>query len=88
MREVLGRPGHPYTLALLDSVPQVAGKGRKLTPIVGSPPDMARVPTGCPFHPRCRFATAECRAEAPPAIALAPGRMAECHHAKAVFGDG
>ena len=87
VREVLGRPGHPYTLALLDSVPQVVGKGQKLTPIVGSPPDMARVPAGCPFHPRCRFATAECRAEAPPAIELAPGRMAECHHAKAVFED-
>jgi oligopeptide/dipeptide ABC transporter ATP-binding protein len=87
VREVLGRPAHPYTLALLDSVPDVQEDGGTLRPIVGSPPDMAAVPSGCAFHPRCRFATAECRTDAPPALSVAPGRQAECHHAERVF-DG
>ncbi len=87
VRDVLGHPAHPYTLALLDSVPQALGKGQKLRPIVGSPPDMARIPQGCAFHPRCRFATEKCRSEAPPPVAVAPGRFAECHHAEAVFND-
>jgi oligopeptide transport system ATP-binding protein len=87
VRDVLGHPAHPYTLALLDSVPQALGKGQKLRPIVGSPPDMARIPQGCAFHPRCRFATEQCRSEAPPPVAVARGRLAECHHAEAVFND-
>ena len=84
---VLGRPAHPYTLALLDSIPGAQDDGEKLRPILGSPPDMASVPSGCAFHPRCRFAPDRCRAEAPPAVAVAAGRIAECHHAERVF-DG
>jgi oligopeptide transport system ATP-binding protein len=86
--EVLARPGHAYTRALLDSVPRARGKGRKLNPIIGSPPDLARIPNGCAFHPRCRFATDLCRTEAPPGVAVAPERIAECHHAEAVYNDG
>jgi len=86
--EVLGRPGHAYTLALLDSVPRAQGKGRKLRPILGSPPDLARIPQGCAFNPRCRFATDICRQEAPPRVTVAPGRIAECHHVESVFNDG
>ena len=88
VRDVLGRPGHPYTLALLESVPQAHRKNAKLRPIVGSPPDMAHLPTGCPFHPRCRFATERCRREAPSPAAVAPGRTVECHHAEKVFHGG
>ncbi len=86
--EVLSRPGHAYTLALLDSVPQARGKGGKLRPIIGSPPDLARIPKGCAFNPRCRFATDICRQEVPPSVAMAEGRVAECHHADQVFNDG
>ncbi|MEX2618320.1 MAG: ABC transporter ATP-binding protein [Alphaproteobacteria bacterium] len=86
--DVLSRPGHAYTLALLDSVPQARGKGTKLRPIIGSPPDLARIPKGCAFNPRCRFATDICRQETPPGIAVAAGRVAECHHADQVFNDG
>ncbi|MBL4719786.1 MAG: ABC transporter ATP-binding protein [Alphaproteobacteria bacterium] len=82
---VLSRPAHAYTLALLNSVPRARDKGRKLEPIAGSPPDLARIPDGCAFHPRCRFATNLCRVEAPPSVAIAPGRAAECHHAGKVF---
>jgi oligopeptide transport system ATP-binding protein len=88
VRDVLGKPAHPYTLALLESVPQLQEAGRKLRPIVGSPPNMAAVPSGCAFHPRCRFATGECRTSPPPRVALGPGRGAECHHAHRVFHGG
>jgi oligopeptide transport system ATP-binding protein len=88
VRDVLGRPAHPYTRALLDSVPQLQGNSSVLRPIVGSPPDMAAMPAGCPFHPRCRFATGECRSVPPPQVAVAPGRIAECHHAERVFHGG
>lgn len=52
------RPRHPYTLALLQALPELAaeGAGRRLVPIRGQPPDLADLPPGCPFAPRCEFA--------------------------------
>ncbi|MQA76788.1 MAG: hypothetical protein GEU88_21270, partial [Solirubrobacterales bacterium] len=66
VRDVLSCPAHPYTLALLESVPRADVDRQQLNPIVGSPPDMAALPSGCSFHPRCRMATDECRASLPP----------------------
>ena len=66
VRDVLSRPAHPYTLALLESVPRADVDQQQLNPIVGSPPNMATLPNGCSFHPRCRMATDECRASLPP----------------------
>ena len=86
-RDVLSRPAHPYTLALLESVPRADIDQQQLNAIVGSPPDMASLPTGCSFHPRCRMATDECRASLPPRIEIAQGRHAECFRAREVF-DG
>lgn len=88
VREVLGRPAHPYTKALLESVPQVKHGGEKLRPILGSPPDMAAAPSGCAFHPRCRYATDACSASQPVASSITPGRYVECHHAERVFNGG
>ena len=77
-REVLQQPAHPYTLALLRSVPAVRDKSQPLRPIVGSPPDLARLPAGCAFHPRCEFAREACRCAAPPHHAPSPSRAVEC----------
>ena len=63
--EVLGAPTHPYTRALLDSVPQT--DALELKPIVGSPPDLAALPAGCAFAPRCAYADARCIAQLPSA---------------------
>ena len=87
VEEVLRRPAHPYTLALMHAAPQAQSKEQKLRPIVGSPPDMAHPPPGCPFHPRCSFATDICRREYPAAKEVAPGRFAECHHAELVYDN-
>jgi oligopeptide/dipeptide ABC transporter ATP-binding protein len=67
--EIFARPRHPYTTGLLRSIPRVADVGRPLTPIIGSPPELDRLPRGCPFAPRCAWALEVCWREMPP---LAP----------------
>jgi len=59
------RPRHPYTQALLNSVPNVRKKGQILSWIPGAPPDLAEPPPGCLFHPRCPFAFDRCKKEEP-----------------------
>ena len=85
VREVLSRPAHPYTLALLQSAPQARAEGERLNPISGSPPDLAHLPPGCPFHPRCRYAADVCRATRPAETNILPGRRVECHRAMEVL---
>jgi len=76
---VLARPAHPYTEALLRSVPQASLRGGRLLTIPGSPPSPGQVPTGCSFHTRCLFAIDVCRTTRPPLADVAPGRAAACH---------
>ena len=59
-------PAHPYTKALLESIPRVDQKGQELTVIKGLPPTLTDLPAGCAFHPRCTFARDRCREEKPP----------------------
>jgi oligopeptide/dipeptide ABC transporter ATP-binding protein len=66
-------PHHPYTEGLIDSLPQRAARRGKLRPVPGQPPSLLRVPGGCPFHPRCRYAMPRCRVEEPPAREAASG---------------
>ncbi|WP_433531387.1 ABC transporter ATP-binding protein [Micromonospora sp. CA-263727] len=81
--EILDAPAHPYTAALLRSVPDLADPGEALRPIPGSPPNLAALPTGCAFHPRCPRADDTCRQTRPPRRPLArAGRTAACHHAE------
>jgi len=73
------QPLHPYTLALLQSLPRLdTGELDKLASIPGSPPDGTRLPRGCPFGPRCRFSTARCATENPPLIEVGLDRRAAC----------
>jgi oligopeptide/dipeptide ABC transporter ATP-binding protein len=57
---VFGKPRHPYTAGLMRAVPNVDEVREALVAIPGTPPDLARVPAGCPFHPRCDFAREDC----------------------------
>ena len=79
-------PAMPYTQGLMASIARVDQKGQRLNPIVGSPPDLARLPAGCPFQPRCPQATDLCLAERPLLREVVPGRSSACHYAEEVLG--
>jgi peptide/nickel transport system ATP-binding protein len=59
-RAVFDRPLHPYTQGLLEAFPSIRGPRVPLKGIPGNPPDLARVPSGCRFHPRCPYAVDKC----------------------------
>jgi peptide/nickel transport system ATP-binding protein len=71
-------PLHPYSRALLESVPKYAAQ-EELTSIDGSVPNLVRPPGGCRFHPRCRYAMDICAEEPPPMWEQAPGHSVACH---------
>ena len=80
--ELYARPVHPYTEALLSAIPSLdddapARERIVLEGEVGSP---VSPPSGCRFHPRCRYATDVCRVERPPLVSYGEGRVAACHH--------
>jgi len=75
--KVLQEPLHPYTRALLESVPDIDNP-RWPRPIPGQPPDLRRPPPGCRFAPRCPVAMERCRREEPPVVPLRPGRKVAC----------
>jgi peptide/nickel transport system ATP-binding protein len=81
VREIFRAPRHPYTAALLQSLPRIDGAAQRLVPIQGQPPSPSRLPSGCSFHPRCGVARgrALCAAEAPKLATVAPGHEAACH---------
>ncbi len=85
--ELYRRPAHPYTKGLLDSIPRLDQKGQNLAAIGGLPPNLLRMPPGCPFNPRCRYAQDLCRSELPELREIAPGRLTACHFAEEVYGD-
>ncbi|PJE27203.1 Oligopeptide transport ATP-binding protein OppD [Pseudooceanicola marinus] len=77
--EIFSRPAHPYTKALLASVPSTSHAPHRLPVIEGAPPAVGHRPQGCPFHPRCAAASAHCR-HAPPRTELRPGHTLNCWH--------
>ena len=66
--EIFSRPIHPYTNALMSAFPSVKGEKRELVTLPGEPPDLTNPPAGCRFHPRCAYATDECRVSEPPIV--------------------
>ena len=82
--DLFEKPAHPYTVGLLGSIPG-EGTGGRLVPISGQPPDLARIPKGCAFHPRCRFAQDICRRETPPLQRFGDGRSVACHFSTEVM---
>lgn len=80
---IFENPAHPYTRALLSTLPgrRAPGVHRRLQTIEGQPPDLADLPAGCPFAPRCAHADDRCRSEAPPIVALDATHSAACWYA-------
>jgi oligopeptide transport system ATP-binding protein len=84
-RGLFAEPFHPYTLGLLGSVPGLERRDdRHLKAIPGTPPDLARLPPGCPFYPRCAYHADGCLAEMPPLRELTPQHVAACWQAEVV----
>ena len=79
---IFSHPRHPYTLGLMGSLPQTGGNEKWLRPIPGSPPNLAAVPSGCPFHPRCLLSRdrEECRTTLPPLETVAGAHRSACHY--------
>jgi oligopeptide/dipeptide ABC transporter ATP-binding protein len=77
-RQIFRRPAHPYTRALLDALPAHAGRGAKLRPIGGEPPNLAAPPAGCRFHPRCAHAADTCKQTLPELREIEPGHGSAC----------
>jgi oligopeptide transport system ATP-binding protein len=88
--EVFTQPAHPYTAGLMASIPLAERPGQRLNPIRGTPPNLAFIPPGCAFHPRCpmaRMANAarpggDCRSDLPVLREVAVGRRAACHYSE------
>ncbi|TVR06561.1 MAG: ABC transporter ATP-binding protein, partial [Salinarimonadaceae bacterium] len=78
--DVLEAPIHPYAAGLIGSVPSRNKRGVPLAQIPGMTPSLAHLPPGCPFSPRCSYATEICRTVVPEPVGYAGGRAARCHH--------
>jgi oligopeptide/dipeptide ABC transporter ATP-binding protein len=78
VKQIYNAPAHPYTRALLESIPRI-GEGRdRLTAIDGQPPDPSAPPPGCAFHPRCPKVMDRCRSEAPPEFRVGDAQRSRC----------
>ena len=75
--QIIDNPRHPYTIGLLQSVPDLWGP-RRIESIPGYPPDLRTPPKGCRFHPRCKEKFEPCSKEEPPLIEIEPGHYVSC----------
>jgi oligopeptide transport system ATP-binding protein len=85
--ELFERPGNPYTKGLLRSVPDPTAEQGSLYQIPGLPPDVAHLPPGCPFAPRCERVEEICRREFPPFVQLTAEHFSLCHFANEVYEE-
>jgi oligopeptide/dipeptide ABC transporter ATP-binding protein len=77
-KELFANPAHPYSEALLNSVPDVRSNSRRLVSIKGQPPSIYDVPSGCPFAPRCPAVMARCLEQFPPSVEVKAEHTTSC----------
>jgi oligopeptide transport system ATP-binding protein len=88
VNDIYATPSHPYTKALLESIPRLDLKGQELSVIKGLPPNLTQIPPGCAFNPRCRYVQDVCRkGDPPPLYPVQPGVASACHFWKEVRGE-
>lgn len=85
--EIFENPGHPYTCALLHSIPRLGG-ANKLKPVPGQPPNLLELPGHCAFAPRCPGADKRCRREKPVLQPVCSGHLVACHHPAVLPASG
>ena len=82
---IFERPSNPYSIGLMASFPSIIGEKKPLYSIPGSPPDLAHPPSGCRFHPRCKYAKSICKEEVPQLVEVEPNHHSACHFALEIF---
>jgi len=87
-QDLFHRTLHPYTEGLLGAFPSVKGEKHRLEAIPGSPPSLLTPPSGCRFHPRCKYAKDICTSTEPPYVVPEPGHRALCHFSQDFFSEG
>ena len=83
--DLFKNPKHPYTRALLSSVPSLITKREELSVIGGNIPNLIRPPSGCRFHPRCQYANSRCSQEIPTLEQVGPDHFVACFRARELF---
>ena len=79
---------HPYTEGLLGAFPSVKGEKKRIDAIPGSPPSLVNPPSGCRFHPRCKYAKDICTTTPPPYVVPEPGHRSLCHFSQDFYAQG
>ncbi|MCL2528526.1 MAG: ABC transporter ATP-binding protein, partial [Defluviitaleaceae bacterium] len=88
-QQIFDHPAHPYTIGLFGAIPNMNVDDEWLRSIEGLPPDPSSLPPGCPFNPRCEYATDECRGEKIEMHITPDGHQCRCIHIDAVLkGSG
>ncbi|WP_162654658.1 ABC transporter ATP-binding protein [Lentilitoribacter sp. Alg239-R112] len=85
-REIINDPQHPYTQGLLNALPQQTQPGKRLKQIPGNMPTLSEIPSGCPFRPRCDYATEVCKTSKPEVVKYAHVEVA-CHEVNRLHLD-
>ncbi|MBD1559718.1 ABC transporter ATP-binding protein [Vibrio sp. S9_S30] len=78
VNEIFYNPSHPYAEGLLKAIPRLDTEGEILPTIPGNPPNLLRLPPGCPYQERCHRVTEQCMTEAPPLVNFGEGRQRAC----------
>ena len=87
LEDIFDRPAHPYTVGLFGSIPRLDLDTDRLKPIQGLMPDPINLPEGCPFHPRCPFASFECSQTDPAPREITPGHLVKCLHCDGIHNQ-
>lgn len=83
--QIFHHPSHPYTIGLFGAIPDMAGDDEWLHPIDGLPPDPTKPIVGCPFAPRCKYASEKCFKETPETVMTPDGHECTCHNMDSVI---
>jgi oligopeptide/dipeptide ABC transporter ATP-binding protein len=78
VEQIIFKPKHPYTQGLLKSIPKIGDKKTKIHSIPGDVPDLAALPLGCSFHPRCDKSMSDCQKDEIPLQVMEKGRQVRC----------
>jgi oligopeptide/dipeptide ABC transporter ATP-binding protein len=79
VEDILKRPAHPYTVGLIDCLPDISSEDKRLSSIPGNTPNPLEMPSGCPFHPRCSKVMDICRSTVPASVQIAADHAVSCH---------